>query len=461
MRNNKQEGNILPPGLLIGGTGSGCGKTTVTLALLSAWSGDYKVAAFKAGPDYIDPMFHREVMGIPSHNLDAFFLDAPRLRKHYQQYASGDINIIEGCMGYYDGIGLEGRASNYTIAEQLDLPVVLVINAKGMSTSIAAVIKGFVEYRQPSAVKAIILNGISKELGDYFKPLIEDMGLLYAGTLPYLPETVLEDRQLGLVPAAEIKGLQDKLLCLGELARENIDLDLLLNVAGYKEASPQNTNQKTTETTQKRGIRIAVARDKAFAFQYQENIDLLERAGAELIFFSPLKDKELPPGIYGLYLSGGYQDVFAAELADNVRMKDSIRLLIAGGAPTIAEGGGFFYLQQTLNSKSMVGYLEGQNRTGDRLAHFGYINLRAQEDNFLLKAGEQVRAHEFSYIESTFSGADLEAERESSGRKYKTMLARDNIFAGRPYLYYLSQPKIAERFVAAAGLYMKGELNEI
>lgn len=437
---------------LIAGTGSGCGKTTVVCGIMQAMKDrGLRVSAFKCGPDYIDPMFHRRVTGTAAYNLDGFFCDDERLGFLLAEGSRGaDVSVIEGVMGYYDG----GEGSAHSLARRTGTGAVIVIDCRGMMDSIGAVMKGFLTYREESCIEGFIFSRLPGRLLPEVKRLCEELGTVCYGHMP-VTEAVIESRHLGLVTAGEIEGLREKLSELGRLAQENIDIDGLLRLTG---GEPEGKAPEIKRTEGR--VRIAVARDRAFCFIYEENLRLLEKMGCETVFFSPLEDRELPE-CEGILLYGGYPELYAQWLTLNERMLRSIRSAAARGVPIIAECGGAMYLREWLEDPQgrrceMAGVLPGGSRSMGRLTNFGYAELRAESDGLLLKKGETVKIHEFHYWDSEMAGSDFTAikkGREPRRCGYHT----PNLYAGFGHIYFYSDIKTAERFVAACAAY--GERN--
>ncbi|SEL55350.1 cobyrinic acid a,c-diamide synthase [Ruminococcus sp. YRD2003] len=428
--------------ILIGGTNSGCGKTTVTCALFSALKRrGLNVAAFKCGPDYIDPMFHRKAIGVASHNLDSFFCDDDTLLSLLDEYGSGaDIAVIEGVMGFYDG----DRGSAHSVSEITDTPAVIVIDCKGMSDSIGAVMSGFLHYR-PNRIAGFIFDRLPEKLISLAKRLCDEIGTEYFGCLPKSDITI-ESRHLGLVTADEIGDIQTMLGRLGELAEKYICIDKLIE--SFDRPLPEFKHTDISRFSD--APIIAVARDKAFCFIYQENIDLLEKMGCRIKYFSPLSDKAVPE-CDGLILCGGYPELYAEHLSANMSMLADVRNNISMGMPTIAECGGFMYLHDELTDGSgstyaMAGVIKGRAFPTERLQRFGYITMKADSDSLLFGSGEAIRAHEFHYWDSTNCGKDLTAEK-ADGRTWRCCHTSDTLYAGFPHIYFYSDVKAAARFV--------------
>ena len=441
MRNNA-------PRLLFAGTGSGCGKTTVTSAVLRALQRRGEaLTAFKCGPDYIDPMFHTAVLGIPSRNLDLFFVDEKEVRGQLARHVpAGGMGIIEGVMGFYDGVsGTSDTASAAHLARATDTPAVLIVRPWGQSLSLAAEIKGFRDFA-PNTLRGVILNGVSKAMYPFYKAIAEQAGLTVYGCLPPVPAAEIPDRHLGLVTAQEIGDLQAKLDLLADAAEEGLDLDGLCALA--RTAPPLADEGAPLAPVTDKPVRIAVARDRAFCFYYADNFDVLRALGAELVEFSPLDDQALPTGIDGLYLGGGYPELYAAQLAANRSMRESIRAAVQGGLPAIAECGGFLYLHRTLDGNEMAGVIDADARMTGRLQPFGYVTLTAARDNLLCRAGERIRAHEFHYAQSGDNGTAFRAEKPN-GRAWDCVHATETLYAGFPHLYLRANPAVAQNFVRA------------
>jgi cobyrinic acid a,c-diamide synthase len=436
--------------LLIAGTHSGCGKTTVACAILSALKGRGLIAtAFKCGPDYIDPIFHRSVSALSAYNLDPFFLDGAGLRSHLACRA-GELAVIEGAMGYYDGIGASTDASAYTVARETNTPTILVVSAARAGKSLAASIEGFARYRRPSHISGVIFNQASPARYPDLKAFAAEAGLVAYGTMPSRNEWALPDCHPSLLKSDEMAALTATLSALGRQAARSLDLDGLLALAGTASPLPA---VRGLGHKQKKQVRLALARDQAFCFSYKENLELLEALGCELLFFSPLRDRAIPRQIHGLYLGGGYPERYVRALSKNKTMRESIRQAVEGGLPTIAEGGGFVYLHNSLDGMPMCGLIRGAAVTRKRLQRFGYISLTARRDNLLCGAGESIRSHEFHYWASDSPGDHFVAKKAGPDLSYPCIHTRANLYAGFPYLYFPSNPAFAASFVRRMVLY--------
>ena len=483
-REEKREGI---PRLLLTAPASGSGKTVITSGLLALFSKmGLSCVSFKCGPDYIDPMFHRYVLGIPGSNLDSFFLDEDGVRQLFEERsADHELALIEGVMGYYDGVaGTSFQASSYEIARITDTPAILVVDAKKSSRSVSALIKGFLEYQKDSRIVGVILNRTSPMMTERLRPLIEELGVKLIGAVPECPEAQLESRHLGLTLPNEQKKLRVHMEALADRLEQCLDIPKLLALAGIAEDQDPNDHEKkeTNKKNEKNGYvstrRIGVAQDEAFCFYYQENLEFLRQNGWEIVPFSPLHDQKIPENLDALLLGGGYPELYARELSENHSMLESIR--IAGTDRTkkikiLAECGGFLYLHRTLEDPDgkkwqMVGLLDADAFRTKKLSRFGYITLKTNQTKPVLlpdqmpdqmesknldetengkhkektERGENdrvaIRGHEFHYWDSTDPGTALLAEKPLSSRNWACMHVSDRMIAGFPHLYYRSDP---------------------
>lgn len=437
--------------IMIAGTSSGCGKTIVSTALLRAWQRrGIPLCAFKCGPDYIDPMFHQAAMGLPSYNLDLYFLSESQVRSlmAYQLHDKRT-GVIEGVMGFYDGIsGITDKASSAHLARATDTPVILVVRPKGQSLSLAAMLQGFRQFTS-NTISGVIVNGISPNMASFYQDIIARAGLRSYGFLPSIPDAQIPDRHLGLMTACEIADLQARLDKLADAAEQGLDLDGLLALA---KTAPNLTDSMFpfTPVTTDQPLRIAVARDAAFCFYYQDNFDVLTQMGAEIVWFSPLEDQQLPSDIDGLYLGGGYPELYAEQLSHNTTIRTQIANLISDGLPTIAECGGFLYLGQSLTTEkgtfSMTSTLPCSSSISNRLQPFGYAEMTAQNDGLLAERGQKLRVHEFHYAISDHNGTGFLIEKPN-GRQWLGAFHTSTLYAGYPHLYFRSCPNSIQRFL--------------
>ena len=432
--------------ILLTAMGSGQGKTVVCCALLAALKKrGMEVRAFKVGPDYIDPMFHSRVLGVPSRNLDLFLQGEESVRRSLRQHG-GEIAVLEGAMGYYDGLNGTEEASAWDLARRTETPAVLILRPKGSALTLAAQIRGLQSFREKSMLTALLLNDCSESTYTYLKPLLErEAGLPVLGWLPHREEAELPSRHLGLLTAEEISDLRERFQALALQLEQTVELDALLALAAEDEG-------EESSALPERRCRIAVARDAAFCFCYADTLESLERAGAELVYFSPLTDSALPARVAGLYLPGGYPELHARELSNNIKMRESIAAAVRRGLPTVAECGGFLYLQQSLEDEDghgwpMCGVLPGEGYRTPRLQRFGYSFLEAEENSMLFRVGERVPIHEFHHWDCTENGTDL-LSRKPDGRSWPCCVATDSLYAGFPHLPFGGNTGLAERFVS-------------
>lgn len=446
------------PRLMLAAPASGSGKTTLTIALLAALkSRGHFPAAFKCGPDYIDPMFHREVLGMQGYNLDLFFTPPDIVRGLLAHGAkSAGIAVLEGVMGYYDGAGMTSDASSWHVASETQTPTVLVVRPGGASLSVAALVKGFATFKENSQIKGVLLNDCTPAMADRLATLIErECGVRVYGCMPQMPQAKIESRHLGLVTPDGVANLRENVQQLAVQLKESADIDGLVALAAT--APPLEAALPPIQPVVQ-GVRIAVAQDEAFCFYYRENLELLEALGTELVSFSPLRDENLPQGVSALYIGGGYPELCAKTLSDNTAMRASLKQALGDGLPAIAECGGFLYLGQRLEdengtSYSMVGALEGDGFNARKLGRFGYVGLAANEDNLLCRRGETIKGHEFHYWDSTCPGEGFTAQKPHSQRQWPCVQTSNVLYAGFPHLYFWSNPECAAHFVRAAANY--------
>jgi len=443
------------PRFMISATGSGCGKTTITCGILKAlMNRGLKVAAFKSGPDYIDPMFHSKVIGAKSRNLDVFMLGKETVKYLATKNACDvDVSVFEGAMGFYDGMGKTVEASAYDLACTCDVPVILIVNGKGAALSIAAQIKGFKEFRQDSHIVGAILNNVNPMSYAYYKDVVEkESGVKLLGYFPVLQGCNFESRHLGLITAEEIGDLQTIVDKLALQAEKSLDLDGLLEI-GTKASDLEYIPQKIEPLGK---VRLGIGQDKAFCFYYQDALDLLTELGAELVPFSPLVDKHLPQ-CDGLVLGGGYPELYAKELAENVTLLSEIKGSLQNGLPCFAECGGFMYLLERYVEDGTVykwvGAVQGETAMTKKLTRFGYVKLTAQENNVLCKAGEQINGHEFHYSDSSNNGTGFLAQKASGKGEWSCANVSDTLYAGYPHIHLWGNVDFARNFIKACVAY--------
>lgn len=424
---------------------SGSGKTTITCGLLSALkNAGLKPCSFKCGPDYIDPMFHRRVIGIPSGNLDTFFTDDTNTRNLFASEYAGDIAVIEGVMGLYDGVGgTEDEGSSYDLARAIETPIILVIDAKGAGRSILAQIKGFLDYDKYNLIKGVILNRTPVAFGDKLGALIEsELSIKYLGTVPLIKDAEIGSRHLGLLLPEEIEEVQIKLDNVAKNIEQNIDVSAIKIIADS--AAKLDIIKDIKEVRKNPVVRLAVARDEAFCFYYKENLKLLSDAGAELIEFSPIRDQKLPDNIQGILLGGGYPENYLVELSVNTNLKTQIKAAIENGMPVLAECGGFMYLMDSIsdkdgNSFQMVGAIKGEASFVGKLVRFGYVTISDESIS--------TKGHEFHYYDTDNNGMDCLARKPKSDKQWNCIHRQNGSYMGFPHLYYPSNPDFVKNFV--------------
>lgn len=434
--------------IFIAAPSSGSGKTMVTCGLLMALKlRKIKARAFKCGPDYIDPMFHKKVLGISSKNLDTYFTDFDTTRYLFENTAREyEISVIEGVMGFYDGIGGNTLgASSYECARTIEAPVILTVNAKGMSLSVIPIIKGFLEYKTDSNIKGVILNNTTKAVFLNLKRAIEEqLNIKVLGYVPYVSDLAIESRHLGLVMPKEVEKLEERIIKLANILEETVDIDEIIEIS--KTAPKIYSMEKKVKRLNKK-ITIAMARDEAFCFYYEDNLELLRKLGAEILEFSPMRDSEINPLADLVIFGGGYPELYAKELSENISMQKSVKAYAEGNGAVIAECGGFMYLHEymeDINKKKykMAGVIKGEAFKTDRLNRFGYIELMPNACERFIKSENRIKGHEFHYFDSTSCGEAFLAKKPnglySEGRSFSCIAENKNVFAGFPHLYYYS-----------------------
>lgn len=443
------------PRIVIAGTGSGVGKTTVVLGLIQALrERGLKVASFKCGPDYLDPTYHARASGQTCHNLDSWMMGRSALISTFENAAeNSDIAIIEGVMGLFDGLSpISDDGSTAQIAKWLNAPVLLVVDAKGMARTIAAFAHGFRTYDPECDVRGIIANWVGSE--GHLKILRDALGdFPLVGGFPRESNEAFPDRHLGLMEASRKNVPEERFKFWGDLTKKWFQLDEILKLATSAPALPSAESESAAIIN--RTCRIAVAKDEAFSFYYEDNLRRLRSLGAELVFFSPLHDKELP-AVDGLYIGGGYPEIFAAELSSNRPMHESILAFVNQGGPLYAECGGFMYLTESImqlngEEHSMLGLIAGKVRMKDKLAALGYVEVVTSEDTILGPAGLRFRGHQFRYSEFVPSAEGQKAPYMLHRRRVKEVLPEGrmthNILGSYVHAHWASNPTVASGFV--------------
>lgn len=461
-------------GFVLAGTNSGCGKTTIALALMQALKArGLVVQPFKVGPDYIDPKFHSLICGRPSRNLDSFLLEPAAIMEIFGRSAIGaDISVVEGVMGLYDGrSGDSTSCSTYEMASTIGLPIVLVVNARGMALSVVALIKGFLEFGplDPSRT-GIILNNCSKNAYHFIKGGLEKYtGARLLGHIPRIDSVSLDERNLGLkiLDDSTSKVFKDKMEDFAQKVAQTVDLDELVDMASMaatlsSDLAIHSKDSKKPQSPFDNNSRplIAVAQDEAFNFYYQDNLDFLEHLGARLVKFSPIRDS-LPSGASAIYIGGGYPELYARQLSENTELKNQIAAAAAEGMPIYGECGGLLYLGRSIDVESerykMVGIFDFDSYMTSSLQRFGYVEINVEKECLVAGAGTKLRGHEFHY--SAFSPKELPEEQrdfysiKKRGKSWNCGYSKNRVFAAYAHLHFYSNKDVAIRFVEAAKCY--------
>lgn len=455
-------------GFMITAASSGSGKTMITCGILELFKRKgLNPLACKCGPDYIDGLFHKQVLELEGMNLDSYFEAPEELRDKYSRLSKGHLPVVEGVMGYFDGLGgSTTRASSWEVAHILDLPAVLVVDARGASVSLAAVIKGFLEFERPmgSQIKAVIFNRMSPMLYPRIRELVErETGIRAAGFVPELDFLKVGSRHLGLVLPEEIAGLREQMNRLGKCLEETIDWEFLEELGAEKEERDALEEENTEAScTAAFSFRLGIAMDEAFCFYYQDNLRLLERLGGELVYFSPIHDRSLPEQLDGLILGGGYPELYCEALSLNESMREAVKKAAEGGLPVLGECGGYLYLLEELEAEDgriwpMTGVLKGKGYKKGKNSRFGYIGVEAEKDSLYLNPGEQIRGHEFHYWDCEVLEEEwvMRAKKPVGNRSWPCMRIKNQVMAGFPHLFYPSCPAFAVRFAKACVRYKR------
>jgi cobyrinic acid a,c-diamide synthase len=440
------------PRIVVAGTHSGVGKTTVASGLISALSSKgCEVAPFKVGPDFIDPSYHTLAAGRQGRNLDAFLSGPEMIGPLYAHGSQGaEIAVIEGVMGLFDGKNGGELASTAHVAKLLDAPVVLVVDVRAMARSVAAMVHGYTTFDPELKVSGVVLNRVGsraheKMLRDALKPLhVPVLGVVHRSR-----EVQMPDRHLGLVPVAERRAEARRSLdVLGTMISNSLNLDEVLKLArssGPLNAEPWSPASAEVDLTG--SVRVAVAAGRSFSFLYRENLELLEAAGAEVVTFDPTNDEVLPAGTDALYLGGGFPETYAEDLSANVGMRENVRDFAASGHPVVAECGGLLYLARELDGHPMCGVLDATARMAGRLT-LGYREALALADSPLAEMGSGVRGHEFHY--STIEpGAGERPAWDLAGRGPEGFVA-GSVHASYLHTHWAAMPELPRRLVRTA-----------
>ncbi len=444
--------------LIIAGERSGVGKTTITLAILAYLSQKgYHIQSFKVGPDYIDPMFHAAVTGHPCYNLDPILTSKSYVQSCLQKYSQDkDLAIIEGVMGLFDGLPVKDYldyGSTAHLARLVNVPIVLVIDCARLSTSVAAIAQGYRSFDSSVKVIGVILNRVksSRHL-EFLEAALDSISMPILGVLRPSDRLTIPARHLGLVPTRELAGLGGLMEELASLAEHNFNWEKLLPLLQVSPSTPCNTPQLEPIGS----VPIAIAQDKAFSFYYQDQLELLQELGAELLPWSPLTDPSPPPQAKGLLFGGGFPEVFAQQLSENHTCRLAISQAIHKGMPTYAECGGLMYLSSQLTTQleqhwAMVGVIPTQTTMTPTLT-LGYRQATALTDTFLLKKGETVIGHEFHYSQITQVNAEplfkMTPYGQATASDQSEGWSRNNLQASYLHLHFAGKIQLAQRFLS-------------
>ena len=443
-------------GLVIAGTQSGVGKTTITLGLIAALRRrGLTVQPFKVGPDFIDPGHHTRAAGRSSRNLDGWMLSKDDNLTLFRRHAGvAQVAVVEGVMGLFDGYdGLSEAGSTAEMAKWLNLPVLLVVDARALARSAGALVHGFATFDPKLSLAGVVFNRIGSATHlQYLQQALSQLeGIKCWGGLPREGELAIPERHLGLFTAEDHPLEEARLEHLADFLEQNLDLDGLLG-----SLPPLVFHPEPPVAAAAPAVRLGVARDPAFCFYYPENLELLANFGAELVPFSPLTDQELPPNLHGLYLGGGYPELYAAQLAANASMNQDIAAQAAAGLPVYAECGGLMYLSQEIedlegNQYPQAGVLPLKVRMLPRLKALGYREITLTSPGLLGPAGTKARGHEFHYSEIAAELGDLAKLYQIAARQAGEVALEgysiNNVLASYVHLHFGSNPEVARHLV--------------
>ncbi len=448
---------------MIAGTNSGSGKTTVTLGIMSALvRKGVKVQGFKSGPDYIDPSYHTFITGKASRNLDSWIMDNNTCRELFARSAlNSDISIIEGVMGLYDGsIDSTGHGSSAHLAKILKTPVILVINAKGLAQSAGAIVKGFIEFDKDINISGVIVNNIASH--NHYecikKTIEENCSIAVLGYLKKDNDIKIPERHLGLVPSEENMNNNILFEKLGKMALESVDTEILIKVANSADPFPDFDRLIFHDNNNALNVKLAIAKDNAFCFYYQDDIDLFTEMGATIKYFSPLKDRCIPDNVDGVFFGGGFPEINAEKLMKNESMRNSILDAHQQGTILYGECGGMMYLLEKLidcdgRSFKMCGVLKGMSKMENRRQGLGYVIADVASNNIICKSGDSFRAHEFHWsklLDIPDDSVFAYNTRKSNGNKNGfDGLLNKNVLASYSHVHFSSNPRLAENFLSA------------
>jgi len=444
--------------IVLAGTGSAVGKTTISTGIMKALSEEYRVQPFKAGPDYIDTSYHTLATGNNSRNLDSFFMSDGQIRTSFERglkTSGADFGIIEGVRGLYEGISpIEDVGNTASIAKALDAPVILIINSRSLVKSAAAIVIGFKTLDPTIKIEGVILNQV-KNKKHYIKTkeAIETLAKTdVIGGIKRDEAIKVEQRHLGLVPAVERENLLNYIEKWGEVIKENIDIDALISIMKNAGKLPEG-REDTWQAENRKKVKIGVAMDEVFNFYYTENLEALKANNAQIIPFSPYKDEEIPD-VDGIYFGGGYPEIFAKELEYNQSMRKSVLKFHEEGNPIYGECGGLMYLTNSINGREMCGIFKYESEMTKNVQGLSYVIAETQKDNPITKEGEIFRGHEFHYSKVSINGKPEFAFKILRGRGIKGELdglMSKNTIASYLHTHTAACPQFASNFTQSAG----------
>lgn len=431
--------------IIISALGSGSGKTSFTMGLIRLLVNKGVVlSSYKCGPDYIDTMFHTKALNVTCRNIDLFLSDKNTVKNIIAE--SDNLAIIEGVMGFYDGIAFTDECSTYHISMVTSSPVILVIDAKGKANTITALIKGIVDYKENN-IKGVVLNRVSKgSYGMYKKIIEEELNIKVYGYIPEMKNCSLESRHLGLVTANEMKNIDEIINNIAITLEETVDYNEIIKTAELS----QELEYEPINIEKIGSCKIGIAYDSAFCFHYKDNITVLEKLGAEIVYFSPLNDSSIIDCLDGLIFYGGYPELYLEQLASNKSFIQSLKNYYSKNIPIMAECGGYMYINKSINNIEVANLLEGDSIMRDKLQNFGYVYMETEKDSILGKKSTVLKAHEFHYSSMEQELSHCTMKKPLSKRSWKGCYLSDNLYAGYPHLYYLSNIDIAKNFIKSA-----------
>jgi len=456
------------PRILIAGTHSGAGKTTIATAVMAMLSGSgLKVQPYKVGPDYIDPGFHQVATGRISRNLDTFFLGAAGVQEVFQRAAAdADISVIEGVMGLYDGIGSGGEGSSARVAELLQCPVLLVMDARSIAASAAAVVWGFANLPGGVPLAGVILNRVAgpRHLAVLKTAIEGQTGVPVVGGIPRDLDLQMPERHLGLVPSEETGTVKQLVQTLAHRVTPHLAMESIIGLAKNVRHTPVKPQIFAVQPSER--VRLGIVRDRAFNFYYQDGLDLLEALGAQLVYCSALDDQALPPDLDGLYIGGGFPEMFLEQLGDNRSFVADLKYHVARGLPVFAECGGLMYLCNSIidfagRQWPGAGILPVSCRMEKKRVALGYVTATSLRNNVLVPAGTKLRGHEFHY--SRIKGTGLTPAynlcKPGSNDGHRDGHVAGNLLATYLHIHFAGSPGAARGFLKSCASYRRRRME--